>query len=80
MTASRQSANGQAPPADRTTSEPPPDWAVHYQPTSAPLLACSRHGCGAKYLDDDGGRHAHQAVFGHQPRQSEPEPTEGHQP
>lgn len=68
--ASRQSANGQAPP----------DWAVHYQPTGAPLLACSRHGCGANYLDDGPGRRAHVAVFGHSPRteadtQSQEDPT-----
>ncbi len=45
-----------------------------------PLLRCH---CGAAWLDDDGGRHAHQAVFGHQPRTREPEtmPPEGdHQP
>jgi hypothetical protein len=37
-----------------------------------PLLRCH---CGAAWLDDDGGRHAHQAVFGHQPRTPEPGKT-----
>ena len=70
----RQSANGQAP---RGTRPPPPDWAVHYEPTGAPPLTCDRRGCGAKYLDDGPGRQAHIAVFGHSPRPREPaEPAE----
>jgi hypothetical protein len=59
---SRQLASGKAPP----------DWSVQYRPSSAWLLTCSRHGCGAKYLDDDPGRQAHIAVFGHSPRTSQP--------
>ncbi len=73
MTA-RQPANGHRP-------GPPPDWSAQYQPTGARLLACDRHGCDAKYLDDDPGRRAHVAVFGHSPRPPEPaeaaEPAEG---
>ena len=59
---SRQSANGHRPP----------DWSVQYQPTGAPLLTCARAGCGAKWIDDEPGRQAHIAVFGHSPRTLEP--------
>jgi hypothetical protein len=65
----RQSANGR-------TRSARADWAaLQYQPNPAvPLLACSRRGCGAKYLDDEPGRVAHVAVFGHSPREPEPQP------
>ena len=52
----RQSANGQVP------APPRPD------PGKPPLLRCR---CGAAWLDDDEGRHAHRVVFGHQPRTAE---------
>jgi hypothetical protein len=74
----RQSANGRV-------ASTPADWAaLQYQPSGAALLACSRHGCGAKYLDDDPGHQAHVAVFGHSPKPREParpeESTEGESP
>jgi hypothetical protein len=63
--------------ASRHRPRPASGWAALQHQPSGPLLRCR---CGAAWTDDDGGRHAHQAVFGHQPRQSEPEPAEGHQP
>jgi len=51
---------------------PPADWGEQYEPTGAPLLRCGSRGCGAAYVDDEPSRHAHAAVFGHQPRPSEP--------
>ena len=76
---SRQSANGRAGQGPARLGAPPPDWAVHYEPTGAPPLTCHRRGCGARYLDDGPGRQAHIAVFGHSPRPGEPatESTEG---
>jgi hypothetical protein len=51
-----------------------------YQPApGAQLLACALPGCGAKYFDDQPGRDAHRAVFGHQPKapsQQRPAPKE----
>jgi hypothetical protein len=48
------------------------DWAaVQYQPAEGTmLLRCSR--CGGAWLDDEPGRQAHIAVFGHSPRLLEP--------
>lgn len=69
MTA-RVLANGHRPGPPRHAV----DWdALGYRPAEGtPLRACDRHGCGAKYLDDDPGRQAHIAVFGHSPRTSQP--------
>ncbi|MGH3162564.1 MAG: hypothetical protein ACRDOC_11805 [Streptosporangiaceae bacterium] len=69
--AARQAGNGRRP-------DPPPqpaDWdAAQYQPdTRTPLLTCR---CGAKWTDDEPGRHAHRVVFSHQPRQREATPKE----
>jgi hypothetical protein len=63
---SRQAANGHRPAAP----VPAADWAAReYQPgPAAPLLRCR---CGAAWLDDDEGRHAHRVVFLHQPRARE---------
>jgi hypothetical protein len=45
----------------------PPDWSVQYQrDPSTPLFRCR---CGGAWLDDEAGRAAHVAVFGHPPRQ-----------
>jgi hypothetical protein len=55
------------------------DWAAfNYLPSGAPLLRCARRGCGAAYTDDEPGRQAHIAVFGHSPRtrDDQPEPME----
>lgn len=58
---SRQAANGQAPP-----SAPAGRDADRHQPgPGPPLLRCA---CGGYWLDDEPGRHAHHAVFAHQPR------------
>jgi hypothetical protein len=57
---SRQAANGQAPP-----SAP----ADRHQPGPGPPLL--RSACGGYWLDDEPGRDAHHAVFGHQPRTRE---------
>jgi hypothetical protein len=71
MTAARSSANGHRPePPHR-----PVNWAAHYQPTGAPLRTCARAGCGAKWIDDEPGRQAHIAVFGHSPKPAEPAKT-----
>lgn len=72
---SRQSANGHRPAQ-------PADWAAaQYRPgQGVPLLRCQ---CGAAWLDDEEGRHAHRVVFSHQPRPCEraTRPAqEGHQP
>jgi hypothetical protein len=73
---SRQSASGHRPARPGATA----DWsAAQYQPSSAPLLTCTRPRCGAKYTDDDPGRAAHITVFGHSPRQPA-QPTEGPTP
>ena len=53
---------------------PPPapadlDAAQHQPGPGTPLLRCA---CGGYWLDDEPGRHAHRAVFGHQPRPREP--------
>ena len=65
MTA-RASANGHRPGPHR-----PADWsALGSRPgPDPPLLRC---GCGAAYHDDDPGRQAHVAVFGHSPRPRQP--------
>jgi hypothetical protein len=61
----RQSANGHRP----ARPGPAADWTrLQYRPTGAPLLTCARAGCGAKWIDDEPGRLAHIAVFGHSPR------------
>lgn len=76
------SANGHRPGPPRQAV----DWgAADYQrDPRTPVLACCRQGCGAKYLDDDSGRVAHVAVFGHSPRPAEAarpaESTEGETP
>jgi hypothetical protein len=57
---------------ERKTPQPT-DWAaLQYRPSSAPLLRCARNGCGAMFHDDEPGRRAHIAVFGHSPRDREP--------
>jgi hypothetical protein len=67
---SRQSASGHRPARPGATAA---DWsAAQYQPSSAPLLTCTRPGCGAKWTDDEPGRQAHIAVFAHSPRTSQP--------
>ena len=66
----RASANGTARPAPPRQAA---DWnALDYQRDPPPLLACSRRGCGAKYLDDEPSRAAHIAVFGHSLRTGQP--------
>lgn len=69
----RQSANGRSPP-------PAPA-----EPTApGPAGQLTRCACGAAWLDDEPGRHAHAVVFGHQPKPREPaepaQPTEGTTP
>jgi hypothetical protein len=61
------SANGHRAGPPRQTV----DWdALGYRPDPAvPLLACR---CGAKYLDDYEGCHAHRVVFLHDPKTREP--------
>jgi hypothetical protein len=71
----RASPNGHRPGPPHQTI----DWdAADYQrDPRTPVLACR---CGAKYLDDEAGRHAHRVVFAHQPKAREPraqESTEG---
>jgi hypothetical protein len=65
----RQPANG------RRGAHQPADWAaLAYRPDPrTPLLRCR---CGAAWLDDDEGRHAHRAVFGHQPSPRETTPAQ----
>ncbi len=50
---------------------PAADWdQFGYKPSpNTPLLRCW---CGAAWLDDDEGRHAHRVVFSHQPKPAEP--------
>jgi hypothetical protein len=57
---SRKSANGHRP-------RPASGWAaLQHQPAQGgPLLHCQ---CGAAWTDDEEGRHAHRAVFLHQPK------------
>ena len=48
----------------------PVDWkALQYQPANAVLLACH---CGARYIDDEPSRAAHNVVFGHWPARPNP--------
>jgi hypothetical protein len=63
-------------PPTRPAARPAVDWAAaQYEPNpGTPLLRC--HRCGASWLDDKPGRVAHVAVFGHSPRDPEPEPAE----
>jgi hypothetical protein len=66
--AARQLANGHRPGPPRQAV----NWdALGYRPAEGtPLLRCCR--CGAAYLNDDPGRVAHVAVFGHSPKPAEP--------
>ncbi len=36
-------------------------------PPASAVVLCNRDRCGAYYVDDDRGRFAHRAVFGHSP-------------
>jgi hypothetical protein len=62
----RQPANGRSPPTAP---------AEHAPTAPGPSTALRRCACGAVWLDDEPGRHAHRAVFGHQPRPREPAET-----
>jgi hypothetical protein len=73
----RPSASGHRPDPPAATT----DWsAVQYRPSSASLLRCDRRGCGAMFHDDEPGRQAHIAVFGHSPAKPPQEPTGGEPP
>jgi hypothetical protein len=66
----RQPANGRSPPTAPAEHAPT-------APGPAALLRCA---CGGYWTDDEPGRHAHRAVFGHQPRAREPEPQQEKSP
>ena len=77
MVTVRPSANGHRPELPHR----PADWdALGYRPAEGtPLLRCAR--CGGSWLDDEPGRAAHIAVFGHSPRTRQPaESAEGESP
>jgi hypothetical protein len=59
-----------------TRETQPPAWAKTPPPKDTPLAVCRvpdpwGEPCGAQYLDCDGGRLAHHAVYGHQPASGE---------
>ena len=67
--ARRRPARPRADP--RPARRPRPAQATRdaYQPApGTALLTCALTGCGASYLDDQPGRDAHLAVFGHRPQ------------